>query len=155
MYDVRCSKNKLEPVLERCLTCSYIQLFCLQLNLVEIINDVMYSDSPEVVDAMADFIDRVMESPLEKEISEDRMNQVRHVINVNESAFKANFSAEHLRVIENKEISSILDELSCSVGLQRMRFVELQNQGTLESAARIKTKHSQQYAALFFLDFSF
>ena len=102
----------------------------LQLNIVDILNDIMYSDSPEVVGAMADFIDRAMESPLETETSEDRMNQVRHIINVSESAFKANFSAEHLRVIENKEMASILEEVSSAIGLQRIRFVDLQKQGT-------------------------
>ncbi|KAL7579114.1 hypothetical protein ACA910_019144 [Epithemia clementina (nom. ined.)] len=102
------------------------------LGIVDILNDIMYSDSPEVVGAMADFIDRAMDAPLETEISEHRMNQVRHIINVNESAFKANFSEEHLRVIENKELASILEELSSSVALQRIRFVELQKQGNLE-----------------------
>lgn len=101
-------------------------------DIVDILNDAMYSDSPAAVDALADFIERTVESPFDQEISEDRMNQVRHIINVDETSFKANFSASQLRNIEQKEMSTILEKLVCAVGLQRVRFVERQNQGDLE-----------------------
>jgi len=104
----------------------------INLDIVDILNDVMYSDSPEVVDALADFVERVMESPFEQEISQERMNQVRHIINVNETAFKASFSPDQLKVIEQKEMAAILEQLVSAVGLQRIRFQERQNQGDVE-----------------------
>lgn len=99
-----------------------------RLDIVNILNDAMCTDSPQVIGALADLIDHAVHTPTE-EVSDDRMNQVRHVIQVNELAFKANFSPDHLRIIEAKEMALILEQLCISIGLQRARFVESQREG--------------------------
>eukprot|EP00523_Entomoneis_sp_CCMP467_P003054 CAMPEP_0168754312 /NCGR_PEP_ID=MMETSP0724-20121128/19433_1 /TAXON_ID=265536 /ORGANISM="Amphiprora sp., Strain CCMP467" /LENGTH=1227 /DNA_ID=CAMNT_0008802781 /DNA_START=397 /DNA_END=4081 /DNA_ORIENTATION=- len=104
----------------------------IHLDIVDVLNDAMYSDSSKVVDALADFIEHAMESTFEETVSDDRMNQVRHIINVNESAFRASFSRDQLMVIEQKEMAAILEQLVSAVGLQRIRFLERQNQGDVE-----------------------
>jgi hypothetical protein len=130
--------------------------FALQLDIVEILNDAMYSDSPEVVDALADFMDRAMGEFIEttttnmtKQEQEHKMNQVRHIINVSESTFNASFSPDQLRIIEQKEMVSILEQLVCSVGLQRVRFQERQNQGRCTEHVRAGRKGAGFFCLFF------
>lgn len=89
----------------------------------------MYSDSTFVVDALADLIEATAVIVDEPTISEGRMNQVRHIIQVDEVSFRSNFSAHQLKLIETKEMESIVDELISAVGLQRFRFTERQMNG--------------------------
>jgi hypothetical protein len=57
------------------------------------------------------------------------MDQVRHIMQVDESSFQTSFSPEQLTTIETKEMGSIVDELVSAVALQRFRFTERQNNG--------------------------
>jgi len=90
----------------------------------------MYSDSHQVVDALADLIDTTVLKAKENDpIPEGRMNQVRHIIQVDESSFQSQFTLEQLQTIEAKEMKSILDDLISAIGLQRFRFAERKRNG--------------------------
>lgn len=103
----------------------------IQVNFIEIINDAMYSDSKHVVEALAEFVEAAVSDNEETPtVLEERMTQVRYLLQVDEVAFQSNFSADQLNLIESKEMSSIVDELVSAIGLQRFRFTERQNNGT-------------------------
>lgn len=89
----------------------------------------MYSDSRDVIDALAEFIEASCQGAGREAISEGRMNQVRHIIQVDETAFQANFTAEQLETIETREMGAIVEELAFAVGLQRARFTTRQQEG--------------------------
>lgn len=90
----------------------------------------MYSGSPSVIDALADFIETTVQISDRKVMSQGRVNQVRHIIQVDEQSFKAQFSAHQLKTIESHEMAYIVDELVSAIGLQRFRFTERQKKGT-------------------------
>ena len=110
-------------------------LICLSLkiNIVDVISDAMYSDSKFVIDALAEFIDAVVERHQVAIVSEERMTQVRYIMQVDEVSFRSRITSEQLVAIESKEMSSILNELISAVGLQRFRFIERQNNGMSDS----------------------
>lgn len=89
----------------------------------------MYSDSHIVVDALAELIETTILLTDEKIMSEGRMDQVRHIMHVDESSFQTSFSPKQLKTIETKEMGYIVDELVSAVALQRFRFTERQNNG--------------------------
>lgn len=89
----------------------------------------MYSDADQVVDALAELIELVVPLSDEKIMSEGRMNQVRHLLQVDEVEFRSKFSPEQLKLIELREMGAIVEELVSAIGLQRFRFVERQNNG--------------------------
>ena len=90
----------------------------------------MYSDSKDVVDALAELVEAcVSEDEDAPVVLEERMTQVRYLLQVDEVSFQSNFSAEQLNLIESKEMSAIVDDLVSAIGLQRFRFTERQNNG--------------------------
>lgn len=89
----------------------------------------MYSDSPAVVDALAEFIESVMERHQILEVSIPRMTQVRYIMQVDEASFRSSITPEQLLTIESKEMALILEELVSAVGLQRFRFADRQASG--------------------------
>jgi len=89
----------------------------------------MYSDSDLVVDALAELVEFCLPLSDEKVMSEGRMNQVRHILQVDEATFKERFSPVQLKTIEFRETGVIVDELVSAIGLQRFRFAERQNKG--------------------------
>lgn len=90
----------------------------------------MYSDSPAVVDALAAMMENIVLQAQEKPVTEERMNQVRYIIQVDdESLFHSRFSPDQLKTIESKELEAIVEDLLSSVGLQRFRFTERQHIG--------------------------
>ena len=91
----------------------------------------MYSDAHQVIDALSEFIETAVQISDEKVMSQGRMNQVRHIIQVDEQSFQAQFTAQQLKTIESHEMESIVDELVSAIGLQRLRFTERQNRGML------------------------
>jgi hypothetical protein len=93
----------------------------------------MYSDSPDVVDALAQLVEKLIADAVENPVPPDRMNQVRHIIQVDESHFQARFSLDQLKIIEMKEMEAIVGEIVSAVGLQRFRFLMRQSAGTLNS----------------------
>jgi hypothetical protein len=97
---------------------------------VGLISDAMYSDSHHVIDALAELIETTVMLTDEKTMSEGRRNQVRYIIQVDESTFQEQFSSGQLKAIETKEMEAIVDELISAIGLQRFRFTERQNNGT-------------------------
>ncbi len=90
----------------------------------------MYSDSRQVVDALAEFMECVMERHQVVAVSKQRMTQVRYIMQVDEDSFRTHITAEQLVAIESKEMAVILDELVSSIGLQRFRFADRQTNGT-------------------------
>jgi hypothetical protein len=100
-----------------------------QVNIVEILNDAMYSDSHHVIEGLAELIESTVLMSDEKVMSPGRMNQVRYILQVDEVSFQTQFSAQQLKSIESHEMSSIDDELLSAIALQRFRFVERQNKG--------------------------
>jgi hypothetical protein len=104
-------------------------VFWNKVNIVGLISDAMYSDSHYVVDALAELVETTILLTDEKAMSEGRMDQVRHIMQVDESSFQTSFSPEQLKTIETKEMGSIVDELISAVSLQRFRFTERQNNG--------------------------
>ena len=100
------------------------------MNIVEILGDSMYSDSDQAIDALAELIESTVQLNDERVMSMGRMNQVRHLLQVDEASFRARFSPEQLKTIESREMGLIVDELVSAIGLQRFRFVDRQNKGT-------------------------
>lgn len=119
-----------------------------QINLVDLLSDAMYSDSRMVIDALAELIEHQDRSqnnswnntncdgtdtnPVAPRmtISEERMTQVRYIMQVDEASFRNNISVEQLVLIESKEMACILEELVSAIGLQRFRFMDRQANGT-------------------------
>lgn len=101
-----------------------------KIDVVTVINDAMYSDSPDVVDALAQLVETLVAEAVQTPVPFDRMNQVRHIIQVDESSFQSRFSLDQLKVIEIKEMEAIVGDLVSAVGLQRFRFIMRQNAGT-------------------------
>jgi hypothetical protein len=91
----------------------------------------MYSDSDDVVDALAELVEYTVPLLDSKVMSEGRMSQVRNLLQVDEATFQSRFSPEQLKTIESKEMGLIVEELVSAIGLQRFRFTERQNKGTL------------------------
>jgi len=89
----------------------------------------MYSDDYQVIDALAELIEATVQISDAKVMSQGRMNQVRHIVQVDEQSFQAQFTAQQLKTIESHEMASIVDELISAIGLQRFRFTERQNRG--------------------------
>ena len=102
----------------------------LQVNVVEVLSDAMYSDSYQVIDALAELIEATVQISDDKVMSPGRMSQVRHIIQVDEASFQAQFTPQQLKTIESHEMASIVDELMSAIGLQRFRFTERQSNGT-------------------------
>ena len=94
-----------------------------------VLSDTMYSSSPIVIDALADFMETTVQISDGKVMSQGRMNQVRHIVQVEEQSFKTQFSAYQLKTIESHEMVSIVDELMLAIGLQRFRFTDRQTRG--------------------------
>jgi len=99
-----------------------------QIDIVEVISDALYSDSHFVVDAMAELLELCLVQNNEQKVSKDRMTQARYIMEVDEESFRS-ISAEDLFRIELKEMYTVLGELVAAVGLQRYRFVERQKHG--------------------------
>lgn len=100
-----------------------------QVNLSRLLGESLQTDSPRVMSAMADLIEDVVEQHVvpqpnqQRLISESRMVQTRYLMQVpDEASFRANVSEEQLHVIETKELSDMLAELSVDVEAQRFRF---------------------------------
>jgi hypothetical protein len=90
----------------------------------------MYSDSRLVLDALAECLESVMERHQVATVSEQRMTQVRYIMQVDEEEFfRSNITAEQLVAIESKEMAVILEELVSSIGIQRFRFADRQASG--------------------------
>lgn len=109
-----------------------LTLAALQSRIVDLLSDIMYSDSDQVVDALAELIEVVVPLSDEKVMSEGRMHQVRHILQVDDLEFRSKFSPEQLKLIEFQEMGAIVGELVSAISLQRFRFVERQNNGTNE-----------------------
>lgn len=107
-----------------------------QINTVHIISDAMYSDSDDVVDALAEFIELTVPLVDSKVMSQGRMDQVRHLLQVDEETFRGRFTPEQLKTVESKEMGGIVEELVTAIGLQRFRFTDRQNKGTTDSMDR-------------------
>ena len=106
-----------------------VSLCSQKLDVLEVLSNAMYSDSRDVIDALAEFVETACQGAGREAISEGRMNQVRHIIQVDETAFQANFTADQLEMIETKEMSAVVEELIFAIGLQRGHFTTRQEAG--------------------------
>jgi hypothetical protein len=97
--------------------------------MVDLIGDALYSDSTLVISALAELIEDVVQRHQVPTVSEERMTQVRYIMQVDEASFRSNIAPAQLVTIESKEMESILEELSSAIGLQRFRFMERQANG--------------------------
>lgn len=105
----------------------------------------MYSDSKDVVEALAEFIEAsVTDNEDIPTVLEERMTQVRYLLQVDEVSFQSNFSADQLNLIESKEMGAIVHELVSAIGLQRFRFTERQNNGTSAYSFNVEAMRSSQ-----------
>jgi len=110
-----------------------------KINLSRLLGEALQTDSPRVMNALADLIEDVVEQHVVPQpppppqdgrpkqnyclISESRMTQTRYLMQVpDEASFRANVSEEQLHAIETKELSDMLLELSVDVEGQRFRF---------------------------------
>jgi len=110
-----------------------------QVNLSHLLGEALQTDSPIVMNALADLIEDVVErhvvpqppTPQERDrpkqkhrlISKARMTQTRYLMQVpDEVSFLANVTEEQLHIIETKELGDMLTELSVEVEGQRFRF---------------------------------
>jgi len=119
-----------------------------KLDVLEVLSNAMYSDSRDVIDALAEFVEASCQGAGRQAISEGRMNQVRHIIQVDETAFQANFTADQLETIETKEMGAVVEELAFAIGLQRVRFTTRQEEGdhdVCRNLARIASAVATSY----------
>lgn len=102
-----------------------------QLNLSRLLGEVLETESPEVMSALADLIEYVVEGHIvpdpsqssQQLISDSRMTQTRYLMQApDEAFFRASVSQQQLHTIETKELSDILSELSTDIERQRFRF---------------------------------
>jgi hypothetical protein len=106
-----------------------------KINLTELLGEALQTDSPRVMNALADLIENVVERhvvvpPRQRQqqeplslISDARMTQTRYLMQVpDEVSFRSNISQEQLHTIETKELCDILYDLSMNVEKQRYRF---------------------------------
>jgi hypothetical protein len=91
----------------------------------------MYADSALLIDALADFVESTAILSDEKIMSLGRMNQVKHIIQPDMTSFQAQITGQQLKMIESREMISIVDDLISAIGLQRFRFVDRQNKGMI------------------------
>ena len=112
---------------------THIFVVLVQADIVGVLNDAMYSDSDEVIESLAEFIETAVIISDDNVISKGRMSQVRHIINVDEDTFNAQFSAQLLKTIESREMAGIVEELVSGIGLQRFRFTERQTSGKIHA----------------------
>lgn len=96
---------------------------------MDVLSDAMYSDSGLVVEALAEFMEHVVERHIHAHVSDERMTQVRYIMQVDEASFRSNISSDQLVMIESKEMTGILEEIVSAIGLQRFRFVDRQANG--------------------------
>ena len=94
----------------------------LQIDLVSVLSDSMYSDSHVAIDALAQLIEAHVQMPEDEMVSVGRMKQLRHILELDEATFMSRFDANHLRTIEQREMSEIVDEL---VSASRSSFMSL------------------------------
>lgn len=101
------------------------------MNLSRLLGEVLETESPGVMSALADLIEYVVEGHIVPQpsqssqtlISDYRMTQTRYLMQVpDEASFRANVSEQQLHTIETKELSDILSELSADIERQRFRF---------------------------------
>jgi hypothetical protein len=97
---------------------------------VELLSDAMYSDSTQVVDALAEFVESTAIVSDEKVSSSGRLSQVRHIIQPDVASFQTQVTGQQLKVIESREMLAIVDDLMSAIGLQRFRFIDRQAKGT-------------------------
>lgn len=100
-----------------------------KINIVDVLSDAMYSDSSLVIDALAELIEAVVARHQVPTVSDERMTQVRYIMQVDEASFRSNITKNQLVTIESKEMFSILEGLVSAIGLQRFRFFDRQNKG--------------------------
>ena len=106
-----------------------------KVNLTELLGEALQTDSPRVMNALADLIENVVERhivvpPRQRQqevsvslISDARMTQTRYLMQVpDEVSFRSNVSQEQLHTIETKELCDILYDLSMNVEKQKCRF---------------------------------
>ena len=123
----------------------------MQVDIVSTLSDAMYSDSRLVLDALADFIESVMERHQVVAVSERRMTQVRYIMQVaDEEDFRQRITAADLVQIESKEMAVILEELVSAIGLQRFRFSERQASGTFHHSHGASCPHSDRNSTFIF-----
>lgn len=91
----------------------------------------MYSDSNLVLDALAEFVESTAIISDEKISSSGRLSQVRHIIQPDVASFQTQVTGRQLKIIESREMLTIVNELMSAIGLQRFRFIERQAKGTI------------------------
>ena len=90
----------------------------LQVNIIEVISDAMYSDSEMMMDALAEFLDNILRKQTQDEAALQSLAIVSSMMNG---------PPAHLDQLANEgmaERQSILSELISAVGLQRLRVNE-------------------------------
>ena len=93
--------------------------------MVDVLSDAMYSDSQLVMEAVAELMEKVLET---RDMTRDRMTQTRYIMEVDETTFQT-ISVQDLQRIDSKEMDAIVQELVSAIGLQRFRFAERQTNG--------------------------
>ena len=91
----------------------------------------MYSDSPNVLDALAEVIEMVAWEATNGLTSDDQMEQVRCILGVDKESIGAHFDRNQPSASNAHEMAPIVQDLVSAVGLQRFRFTERQNAGKM------------------------
>lgn len=92
-----------------------------QINVVSVLSDSMYSDSPLVIEALAE----LLESATAHDDAAKSTPSATSPFNVHPLAGILPLNGQ-----VNGESQSVMDELVAAIGLQRFRFVERQANGT-------------------------
>ena len=98
----------------------------------------MYSDSPNVLDALAETIEMVARVAAEELATNGHMEQTRYIFGADEGSFGAQVLREQRITIDAREMAPIVQELVSAVGLQSFRFTERQSLGKAGSVSSLK-----------------
>ncbi len=102
----------------------------LQVNIIEVMSDAMYSDSEMIMDALSEFLDTLLQKQVEDETALESFAIAKSLMNSPTSHLDEFVDAGM------EERLSILSELVSAVGLQRLRV----NERLANGMSRIRTK---------------
>jgi hypothetical protein len=93
-----------------------------QIDDVTALTNLMFSDSSDVLDVLAETIELLALDASGKPMSVGQMEHARYIMGVDSDTFRAMYSAYQLRKIDSKLMVCMVQQLASAIGLQRFRY---------------------------------
>lgn len=126
----------------------------LQINIVEVISDTLYSDSEAVIDAAAELLETLLKKNDEDAAKMESVSLINSFMQGagTGAAGIAMAQAEESMKREDADREAILSELVSAIGLQRFRFADaVQSEGELRYCSEDKYGEISWLFGIFFL----